>query len=194
MVLRGAKANVSSPITVTLAGIIIVSSLVCLKDIRPKLASLLVPEKVTDVSLLASRNAKLPMDSTFSEIVMEVSERSNSKAWAPMVTTLVGTTYAALPLAAGNNNSELFVLLNKTPSSDEKCAFAGSTEKEVRAEVCWNALFPILVTLAGIVTEVRASAPENGEWELSPMARTPSAIAATPAHDRPCVTTKSMIV
>jgi hypothetical protein len=66
-------------------------------------------------------------------MVMEVSERSNWKASAPMVTTLVGTTSVALPLAAENNNDELFVLLNKTPSSDEKLAFPGSTEKKVSA-------------------------------------------------------------
>ena len=70
---------------------------------------------------------------TLAGMVMEVSERSNWKALAPMVTTLVGTTYVALPLAAENNNDELFVLLNKTPSSDEKFAFPGSTGKKVSA-------------------------------------------------------------
>jgi hypothetical protein len=135
MVLRGVLANASAPITVTLAGMLIDSRLDCLKDCAPILVSLLVPEKVTEVSFSAAANAKSPIDSTFSGIVMEISERSIRKARAPMVTTLDGTTYGALPLAAGNNNNELLSLLNKTPASEEKFGFARSTETEVRAEV-----------------------------------------------------------
>lgn len=73
--LRGVNANASAPIDETLAGMLIDSSLDCLKDNLPILASLLVPEKTTEVSLSASKNAKFPIDSTFSGIVMELSER-----------------------------------------------------------------------------------------------------------------------
>lgn len=55
--LKGVSAKAPPPIIVTLAGMLIVSSLDCLNAFSPMLAILLVPEKVTEVSPSAPKNA-----------------------------------------------------------------------------------------------------------------------------------------
>ena len=58
------------------------------------------------------------------------------------------------------------LLLNKTPSAPPKLEFNGSTVMVIRPMQSENALFPMLVTLLGIVTLFRPVQLENALFPM----------------------------
>jgi hypothetical protein len=78
-----------------------------------------------------------------------------------MLVTLDGIVIDVALLPAGYAIKVVSALLNRVPSIEVKFWFAGSTTIEVREIMPRNTTSPMLVTLAGMVMEVRAVAYAN---------------------------------
>jgi hypothetical protein len=83
------------------------------------------------------------------------------------------------------------VLLNSTPSKDEKFGFASATVKDASRPIPEKAVTPIDVTLAGIATDVGPLATKNASFAMDV---TPSGMTTDPTHKVCPVTTFVSIV
>ena len=166
--------NVSCPMLVTLGGILtLVSPQQFLKAELPMLTTSL--GIVNDASPLQSEKALSPMFVTLDGIEIDVKPLQPSNAPSPMLVTPDGiVTSPFTPKTSVRSRFE-----QSKPLFELYLGFAGSTTKDLRPPQSKNECRSMFVTLDGIATLANSPQLENA---LYPMLVTPSGIVTEDGH------------
>jgi len=154
MEVRPLPWNADCPMLVTLLGMVM--------EVRPLPWNADCPMLVTLLGMVMEvrpeqpKNALIPMLVTLLGMVMEVRPEQPANAKPPMLVTLLGTTVFLQPAI---NLFDALSMIALQLSLESYFVFPCATVMEVRPEQTLNAHPPMLVTLLGIVTEVRPEQP-----------------------------------